>query len=69
MHGEPTPDDGVVAFDERPQNERRQPRCALDDGSPHGAVGLDEKIAHLPGPLLFVDVDQGLEFGQVMGVA
>ena len=69
MEGQPAPDDGVVAFDERPQNGRRQRCCALDDDAPHGCVGLDEKIAHLPGPLLFVDVDQGLELAQMVGVA
>ena len=69
MEGEPAPDDGVVAFDQRSQNERRQRRSALDVGAADGCVGLDEKVAHLPGPLLFVDVDQGLEFAQVMGVA
>ena len=69
MEGESAPDDGVGAFDQRSQNGRRQRRCALDDGALHGAVGFDEKIAHLPSPLLFVDVDQGLEFAQVMGVA
>ncbi len=69
MEGKPAPDDGVVAFDQGAQNERRQRRRAFGRGGAHGAVGLDEKIAHLPGPLLLVDVDQGLEFPQMMGVA
>ena len=69
MEGEPAPDDGVVAFDQRAQNERRQRRSAFGQGGAHGAVDLDEKIAHLPGPLLLVDVDQGLKLAQMMGVA
>ena len=63
------PGDGVVAFDQGAQNGGRQRRCALDDRGADTFVGVEEKIAHLPGPLLFVDVDQGLEFAQVMGVA
>ena len=69
MEGKAAPDDGVVAFDQGAQNEGRQRRRALGDSAAHGAVGLDEKIAHLSGPLLFVDVDQGFEFAQMMGVA
>ena len=46
MEGEPAPDDGVVAFDQRSQNERRQRRSALDVGAADGCVGLDEKVAH-----------------------
>ena len=33
MEGKPAPDDGVVAFDQRAQNERRQRRRALGDGA------------------------------------
>ena len=76
MEGEPAsvpglfdPGDGVGAFDQGAENGGWQRRRALDSGAPHGAVGLEEKIAHLPGPLLLVDVDQGLEFAQVMGLA
>ena len=59
----------LVAFDQGAQNGRRQRRRAFGDGGADAFVGLEEKIAHLPGPLLLVDVDQGLEFAQMMGVA
>ena len=69
MEGEPAPDDGVGAFDQGAQTERRQRRRAFGRGGAYDAVGLEEKIAHSPGPLLLVDGDQGLEFTQMMGVA
>ena len=69
MEGEPAPNDGVGAFDQGAQNGRRQRRRAFGDRGADTFVGVEEKVAHLPGPLLLVDVDQGLEFAQMMGVA
>ena len=69
MEGKPTPGDGVVAFDQRAQSERRQRRRAFRDRGAEALVGVEEKIAHLPGPLLLVDVDERLELAQVMSVA
>ena len=69
MEGESAPDDGVVAFDQRAQNEGRQRDRPLSDRDRDTLDGVEDKIAHLPGPLLLVDVDERLKLAQVMGVA
>jgi hypothetical protein len=35
----------------------------------HGFEAVHQDIAHLPGPRLLLDLDQGLELAQMMGVA
>jgi len=68
MQSKPPPHDGVVALDPQAENGRSQARRPLGDGAAHRFAGFEQEIAHLPRPSLFVDVDPGLEFAQMMGV-
>ncbi len=68
MDGKPARHDGVLALNQGAQNRRGQRLGVLGPGG-YGCVGLDEKVAHLPGPLFLVDVDERLEFAQMMSVA
>jgi hypothetical protein len=51
------------------ESERRQRSRAFGVRDVDTFVGVEEKVAHLPGPLLLVYVDQGLELTQIKGVA
>ena len=69
MEGEAAPDGLPIAGDEACDGGRRERRFARFARFFHRLVGLDEPIAHILRPGLFVERDQRLELTQMMGVA
>ena len=69
MEGKPFPDGLPVAVDEAPNafGLKRAPAGLF--GLPHRFCRLDEPVAHGERPRLLVEVDERLQFPQMMGVA
>jgi hypothetical protein len=71
VEGQPLGQDGVVtAFNlcMQARPERVESNAALA-GEVCGVTGAAQQLLHLARPVFLLDLDQGLEFTQVMGVA
>ena len=69
MQGEPFLDGLPGAIDEALHAPGFERGLARLPGLAHGLCGVDEEVAHGERPRLLVDVDERLEFAQMMGVA
>ena len=68
MKGERLGEDPIIGSSD-PVEQRFGGRSCHCSGEMNDSIGARQEPVHAPGPVLFFDVDQGLKFAQVMGVA